>query len=77
ARRVMPEAFVAKADVSDDTEVEAFFSASGDKLGGLDALINNAGIAVPTGGVEDISPADWRQCVEIGLTGQFLCTHYA
>src|ERR1700733_15238662 len=30
-------------------------------LGGLDALINNAGMAGPTGGVEDIAPADWRR----------------
>ena len=77
AQRAMPEAFVAKADVSDETQVEAFFKAAGDKFGGLDALINNAGIAGPTGSVEDILPADWRRCVEIGLTGQFLCTPYA
>ena len=39
--------------------------------------MNNAGIAGPTGGVEDISPADWRKCIDICLTGQFLCTHFA
>jgi NAD(P)-dependent dehydrogenase (short-subunit alcohol dehydrogenase family) len=77
ARRAMPEALVARADVSDDAGIEAFFRAVGDRLGGLDALVNNAGIAGPTGGVEEIDPADWRRCVEIGLTGQFLCTHYA
>ena len=46
-------------------------------LGGLDALINNAGIAGPTGGVEDIEPADWRRCIDIDLTGQFLCARRA
>lgn len=77
ASRDMPDTFVRKADVSSETEVGAFFEAAAQAFGGLDALINNAGIAGPTGGVEDISPSDWRRCVEIGLTGQFLCAHYA
>ena len=46
-------------------------------LGGLDALINNAGIAGPTGGVEEIAPADWRRSIDVDLTGQFLCAHHA
>ena len=46
-------------------------------LGGLDALINNAGIAGPTGGVEDIKPEDWRRTIDVRLTGQFLCAHFA
>ncbi|WP_035201089.1 SDR family oxidoreductase [Agrobacterium tumefaciens] len=76
-RRLMPHAFIEKADVSSDSEMDAFFTSAVEKLGGLDALINNAGIAGPTGSVEEISPSDWRRCVEIGLTGQFLCTHHA
>ena len=47
------------------------------EFGGLDALVNNAGIAGPTGGVEDIDPAEWRRCIEVGLTGQFLCARRA
>ncbi|QTG16926.1 SDR family oxidoreductase (plasmid) [Agrobacterium tumefaciens] len=77
ARHEMPDAYVTKADVSNEKDVEAFFVEVGEIYGGLDALINNAGIAGPTGGVEDITPSDWRRCVEIGLTGQFLCTHFA
>ncbi len=65
------------ADVSDEGQVAAFFEEIQSRLGGLDALVNNAGIAGPTGGVEDISPADWRKCIDICLTGQFLCTHFA
>ncbi len=65
------------ADVSDEAEVGRFFAEISDRMGGLDALVNNAGIAGPTGGVEDISPADWRRCIEVCLTGQFLCTHHA
>ncbi|MGV0912170.1 SDR family oxidoreductase [Martelella sp. FOR1707] len=65
------------ADVSDEDQVAAFFKAIETGMGGLDALVNNAGIAGPTGGVDTISTADWRRCIDICLTGQFLCTHYA
>ncbi len=66
-----------KADVSDQGEVDAFFDAAAATLGGLDALINNAGIAGPTGGVDEIDPDDWRRCLDICLTGQFLCARRA
>jgi NAD(P)-dependent dehydrogenase (short-subunit alcohol dehydrogenase family) len=46
-------------------------------LGGLDCLVNNAGIAGPTGRVDEIDPADWDACVAIDLTGQFNCTRLA
>jgi NAD(P)-dependent dehydrogenase (short-subunit alcohol dehydrogenase family) len=72
-----PDAGRIKADVSKDEDVEQMFKAVADKLGGLDALINNAGIAGPTGGVDEISPADWRRCIDVCLTGQFLCAHHA
>jgi NAD(P)-dependent dehydrogenase (short-subunit alcohol dehydrogenase family) len=72
-----PQAGVIKADVSSDADVDRMFAAVRDKLGGLDALINNAGIAGPTGAVEDIDPAEWRRCIDIDLTGQFLCARRA
>jgi NAD(P)-dependent dehydrogenase (short-subunit alcohol dehydrogenase family) len=65
------------ADVSDEAQVADFFGRIAARMGGLDALVNNAGIAGPTGGVEEISAADWRRCIEVCLTGQFLCTHHA
>ncbi|MCA9837706.1 MAG: SDR family oxidoreductase [Trueperaceae bacterium] len=66
-----------KADVSNEADVAQMFEKLENRLGGLDALINNAGIAGPTGGVEDISPQDWRKCLDVCLTGQFLCTRLA
>jgi NAD(P)-dependent dehydrogenase (short-subunit alcohol dehydrogenase family) len=75
--RSLPDAGRIKADVSDENDVDRLFEAVADKLGGLDALINNAGIAGPTGAIEDIDPAEWRRCIDICLNGQFLCARRA
>lgn len=72
-----PSAGRIKADVADEADVDRMFDAVAKTLGGLDALINNAGIAGPTGGVDEITPADWRRCIEVCLTGQFLCARRA
>jgi NAD(P)-dependent dehydrogenase (short-subunit alcohol dehydrogenase family) len=72
-----PQAGAIKADVSNEAEVDRMFAAVKAALGGLDALINNAGIAGPTNAVEDIDPAEWRRCIDIDLTGQFLCARRA
>lgn len=66
-----------EADVSDETAVDTFFDKVQDTFGGLDALVNNAGIAGPTGNLEDLSPDDWRRCIDICLTGQFLSARRA
>jgi NAD(P)-dependent dehydrogenase (short-subunit alcohol dehydrogenase family) len=77
AKRELPNLITCKADVADEKDVEALFELASRELGGLDALINNAGIAGPTGAVDEITPADWRRCIDICLTGQFLCTRLA
>src|ERR1700733_12471319 len=76
-RPAHPKAGVTRADVSSDADVARLFDDVKSSLGGLDALINNAGIAGPTGGVEDIKPEDWRRAIDVCLTGQFLCAHFA
>src|SRR5579872_281108 len=76
-RRANPGAGTVKADVSSESDVDRMFAAVRAELGGLDALVNNAGIAGPTGGVEDIDPAEWRRCIDVDLTGQFLCARRA
>ena len=40
-------------------------------------LVNNAGIAGPTGKVEDIRPEDWDRCIAVDLNGMFYCTRKA
>ena len=66
-----------QADVSSEADVARLFADIRTRLGGLDVLVNNAGIAGPTGGVEAIEPAQWRRTLDICLTGQFLCAHHA
>ncbi|MFT5962919.1 MAG: NAD(P)-dependent dehydrogenase (short-subunit alcohol dehydrogenase family) [Burkholderiaceae bacterium] len=59
------------ADVSDLAGVKRVFEDVQANLGGLDVLINNAGISGPTGAVEDIDVAHWEQTVSINLNSHF------
>jgi len=76
-RAAHPDAGATRADVAVEADVDRLFAAAQSSLGGLDALINNAGVAGPTGGVETIAPADWRRTIDVCLTGQFLCARRA
>jgi NAD(P)-dependent dehydrogenase (short-subunit alcohol dehydrogenase family) len=64
-------------DVSSRPAVQRFFDEGLQRLGGLDCLVNNAGIAGPTGKVEAIDPEEWDRCIAIDLTGQFNCVRLA
>ncbi|MBB3234807.1 SDR family oxidoreductase [Phyllobacterium endophyticum] len=77
AANAISPAHATLADVSREDDVDRMFDELASSLGGLDALINNAGIAGPTGGVDEISTEDWRRCIDICLTGQFLCARRA
>ena len=65
------------ADVSKLDDVDRLFADVSKHLGGLDCLINNAGIAGPTGKVEEIDVADWERCIAVDLNGMFYCTRLA
>ena len=58
-------------DVADRDATSEFVALASRDMGGLDTLVNNAGIAGPTGPVEDIAPEEWDRCISICLTGQF------
>jgi NAD(P)-dependent dehydrogenase (short-subunit alcohol dehydrogenase family) len=64
-------------DVADRAQVAQLFEDALRRLGGLDCLVNNAGIAGPTGAVQEIDPQDWDRCLQVNLTGQFNCARLA
>jgi len=64
-------------DVADPAAVARLFDKVKSDLGGLDALINNAGIAGPTAACEEVALADWQRTLAVNLTGQFLCAQRA
>lgn len=60
-------------DVIDEAAVDASFAA----FGHLDVLFNNAGMFGPQTTIDQIALADWRQVVDVNLTGMFLCARAA
>ncbi|QDM25961.1 SDR family oxidoreductase [Tardiphaga sp. vice304] len=72
-----PDITQTHCDVADRPAVQYLFNEAIAQLGGLDALINNAGIAGPTARIEHIHPDEWDRCLDICLTGQFNCTRLA
>jgi 3-oxoacyl-[acyl-carrier protein] reductase len=72
-----------KANVASEEEVTALVHGAYDALGGLNGLINNAGIFrdgllvradKDTGAVKKLSLRDWQSVIDVDLTGPFLCT---
>jgi NAD(P)-dependent dehydrogenase (short-subunit alcohol dehydrogenase family) len=72
-----PELKALLCDVSDREAVTRFIDTAADALGGLDCLINNAGIAGPTGRVDKIPPEEWDRTLAVNITGQFNCARAA
>ncbi len=73
----LPEVTQSLCDVADRASVANMIKEATAALGGLDCLVNNAGIAGPTGRVDEIDPADWDQCLAVCITGMFNVTRLA
>jgi NAD(P)-dependent dehydrogenase (short-subunit alcohol dehydrogenase family) len=61
----------AVADVADTASIDRFMTDSIEALGGIDVLVNNAGIAGPGGRVEDIDPDDVTRTLDVDVTSMF------
>lgn len=73
----VPNLSATLADVSKPAEVDKLFDEAIAKLGGLDVLVNNAGISGPTAPVEAVTPAEWEQTMAVNINGQFYCARRA
>ena len=62
-------------DVGDKAQVFKAFSEIDKRHGGVDILVNSAGINVPKRHFKDVTPEAWDQIVAINLSGTFYCTH--
>lgn len=71
------KAIAVQGDVSKAADVKRLVAETVKAFGGLDVLVNNAGIAGPTGGIQDIDPAEWRRTIDVNLSGQFYCARLA
>lgn len=76
AEELGSEAFGQHADVRDPLQVADLFRFAQDKLGGLDVLVNNAGVGIfrPVG---DLTVDEWRTVLDINLNGVFYCCREA
>jgi len=64
-------------DVRDPASVKALFQRTRAHFGRLDLLFNNAGMGTPAMPLEDLSVEQWKEVVDLNLTGAFLCTQEA
>ena len=64
-------------DASDEYEVSNFFNKINKKTKKIDALINNVGVAGPTGTIEKLSSEDWEKTLKINVISHFYFTKLA
>ena len=71
------QALAVPTNVADPTSVRALFARVDSAFGRLDVLFNNAGVGAPAVPLEDLTFEQWKNVVDINLTGVFLCTQEA
>jgi NAD(P)-dependent dehydrogenase (short-subunit alcohol dehydrogenase family) len=76
-RSHLPDVHAAVVDVADSGSVADWFAAIESRLGGLDVLVNNAGIAGPTARIENVTDEALEQTLDINVSSQFYCTRHA
>ena len=75
-REMGRDAAYVETDVTSESEVEALMEATAERFGGIDVLVNNAGIA-GSGSARETSLELWNRVLAVNLTGAFLCSKHA
>jgi hypothetical protein len=73
----LPGVKTSVCDISSRQDIERMVSFAVEALGGLDVLVNNAGISGPTAPVEKMDPDEWEKVVQVDLNGTFNVTRLA
>lgn len=71
------EGLAVVADVADEDSVAALFAATIERFGRVDLLFNNAGIAAQSVPIDELPVQEWRDLIDINVTGSFLCARAA
>ena len=71
------DALCVPTDVTDEAAVDAAFAKIAGEFGRVDVLFNNAGTNVPGRPIDEIGVDDWRQVIDVNLTGAFICARAA
>ena len=69
--------FIDNVDANNPDSIEKYFDSIKEKTATIDALINNVGIAGPTGPMESLSISDWKRTIEVNINGHFYFTKHA
>ena len=77
AKAASGQALAIPTNVADPASVAALFAEVKAKFGRLDVLFNNAGVGAPGVNMEELTFEQWKNVVDINLTGVFLCTQEA
>jgi NAD(P)-dependent dehydrogenase (short-subunit alcohol dehydrogenase family) len=72
ATQLDPALHAVVGDVADAGDTNRWVEEVVDLWGGVDVLVNNAGVAGPTAPVEDIDPGAWRDCLAVNIDSHFL-----
>lgn len=71
------KALALPADLTQTKDVDALFAGIQARFGGLDVLVNNAGVYLASASITDMEPDDWRKMIDADLNSVFLCTRAA
>lgn len=75
--RTYPDISYSVTDMGDETQVEHFFQQGLEQLGGIDVLVNNAGIGGPAGVLESLDSEQWQQTIQLNLNSTFFACKQA
>lgn len=71
------KAIALPADLTKPTDVATLFANIQSRFGGIDVLINNAGVYLASASITEMAPDDWQKMIDADLNSVFLCTQSA